>query len=274
MIVFPPVKINLGLYITNKRNDGFHDLETVFYEIPLCDILEIHEKKNSRFISTGLNIPETNAENNLCVKAANLFYEKYNISEIEQAAIHLHKIIPMGAGLGGGSSDAVYTLKSLYAYYDIDFNKKDMFEMSTKLGSDCAFFIDGGAAFASGRGEVLNKIELDLSGYYIVIIKPNVHVSTAQAFANISPKNPPKNWKDELLNTPLDNWKTFLKNDFEESIFPLFPEIKKVKEKLYDKGALFAIMSGSGASVFGVFKSVIDLSNTFPKEYFVWQKQL
>jgi 4-diphosphocytidyl-2-C-methyl-D-erythritol kinase len=276
MIVFPPSKINLGLFVTEKRNDGFHDLETVFLEIPLCDILEVYERKTGKedfFKSTGLNIPDADEKNNLCVKAANLFYKKYQISENLKAGIHLHKIIPMGAGLGGGSADAVYTLKALYKFYQLEENKNDIFEMAVQLGSDCAFFIDGKAQLAKGRGEVLSSFEIDLSDYFIAIVKAPIHVSTALAFSKIKPQKAPLEWTKTLTQSPAD-WKNTIKNDFEESVFQNFKEIADIKQKLYDLGADFSLMSGSGASVFALFKQKPNLENQFPKTYFVWEKKI
>jgi 4-diphosphocytidyl-2-C-methyl-D-erythritol kinase len=276
MIVFPPSKINLGLFVTEKRNDGFHDLETVFLEIPLCDILEVYERKNEKeafFKSTGLSIPDADESNNLCVKAANLFYKKYNISEKSKAGIHLHKIIPMGAGMGGGSADAVYTLKALYKYYDIKENKNDIFEMAIQLGSDCAFFIDGKAQLAKGRGEVLSSFEIDLRAYHIAIVKAPIHVSTAMAFSKIKPQKAPMEWTKVLSQAPFA-WKEIIKNDFEESVFQNFNEIAEIKQKLYDLGADFSLMSGSGASVFGLFKEKPNLENQFPETYFTWEHKL
>jgi 4-diphosphocytidyl-2-C-methyl-D-erythritol kinase len=265
MVSFPHAKINLGLQVIRKRPDGFHDLETCFYPIPWTDILEIIPVKEFQFSSSGLPI-DGDATHNLCVKAYNLLRKDF---EIPPVLIHLHKVIPMGAGLGGGSSDAAFTLRQINQSFDLKIPSAKLAEYAAVLGSDCAFFISDEPKFGTGRGDVLTPISVSLKGKFIVVVKPDIHVSTADAFAGIKPKESAGSLKDFLETNPVSEWKKFLKNDFEETVFKKYPQIENVKQKLYSLGAVYASMSGSGSAVFGLFDKPVNLSNEFsPRSLF------
>ena len=249
MLVFPNAKINIGLNITEKRLDGFHNLETVFYPINLTDILEFVESKDKTiFQNTGLEINISNSDN-LVLKAYYLLKENYKLPELN---IHLHKIIPVGAGLGGGSSDAAFMLTALNTYFELQISDSDLEKYAQQLGSDCPFFIKNKPIFAEGTGNIFTTVNLDLSDYYILIVKPDIHISTKEAFTGINPANPEFNLR-EISNLPVSDFKKTITNDFEETIFKIYPEIKQIKDDLYRAGALYAQMSGSGSAVFGIF---------------------
>ncbi len=256
MVSFPPCKINLGLYILNRRADGYHNISTCFYPVPWTDILEIIPSDTMSFSRTGLSIP---GEDNLCIKAYQLLKKDFDLPPVK---IHLHKIIPIGAGLGGGSSDAAHTLRIINDIFQLGITLDTLHEYASQLGSDCAFFIQDNSMLASGRGEVLSSIPLNLKGHFLAIIKPDIHISTAEAYTGVVPNTPPQALK-EILNKPLSDWKTLLKNDFEDSIFKKYSHIKEIKEKLYSLGAVYASMSGSGSSVYGIFENEISLSQAF-----------
>jgi 4-diphosphocytidyl-2-C-methyl-D-erythritol kinase len=269
MIVFPHCKINLGLRILRKRADGYHDLETVFYPIPLNDVLEAVELKNGEKKSIEFTVSGAEAgepETNLCYKAYQLLKADY--PSLPPLLIHLHKTIPAGAGLGGGSADAAFTLQLLDKKFNLSLSEKKLFEYSLRLGSDCPFFLKRNPAYATGRGEILEDIPVDLSPYKIIIVNPGIHSSTAEAFEKIIPAETTKSVK-QIVQQPISTWKNELINDFELSLFGMFPEIKGIKEKLYDAGALYASMSGSGSSVFGIFHSDAQPEFLFPSSYFV-----
>lgn len=272
MIVYPHSKINLGLHILRKREDGFHDIETLFYPLRLSDALEIIPASDDKteFSSSGIPIPGS-AEGNLCLQAWELLQKHHNIPPVK---IHLHKVIPIGAGLGGGSSDAAFALKLINDLFEADIPEELLFEYATQLGSDCSFFLSGQPALASGRGEILKPFDLSLKGYYLVLVSPPVHVSTAGAYAGINPSMPETSLED-VLALPVKKWKGLLVNDFEHSVFEKHPEIKEIKNQLYESGALYACMSGSGASVFGIFaqKPAGDLNDIF-KDCLVWEEEL
>jgi 4-diphosphocytidyl-2-C-methyl-D-erythritol kinase len=265
MIVFPNAKINLGLNVTERRSDGFHNIETVFYPIKLCDILEIVESENagSTLFNSGIII-NCNTQNNLCIKALQLIKTDFRIPEVN---IYLHKNIPFGAGLGGGSADAANVLIALNKMFDLNISDRKLMQYAAHIGSDCPFFIKNTPQLACGRGEILKDIEIDLSRYYFVLIKPNIFVATAQAYADIKPQQP-KMRISEAVSKPIEEWKYFLKNDFETAIFAQFPEIKEIKAMLYSRGAIYASMSGSGSSVYGIFDNAVDISDLSEK-YFV-----
>jgi 4-diphosphocytidyl-2-C-methyl-D-erythritol kinase len=249
MIVFPNAKINIGLQVLKKRSDHYHELETVFYPIRIYDVLEVIEAKETAFYTTGIPI-DGNVEDNICVKAYYLLAEDYNLPAVE---IHLHKTIPIGAGLGGGSSDAAFMIKALNEKFDLKLSIEKMEGYAKKLGADCAFFIQNKPLFAEGIGTDLSKIALDLSGYYFVIIKPKIHVSTSEAYKSIIPDLKGKKLKKTILE-PIENWKNSVINDFEVAIEKKYPEIGEIKEQLYDLGAIYASMSGSGSALYGIFK--------------------
>lgn len=262
MISFPPCKINLGLNVLEKRSDGYHNLETVFYPIPLNDIVEVIPSNTTEFIASGITIPGEN-NTNLCLKAYELLKSEYNLSPVE---IRLHKVIPTGAGLGGGSADAAYTLRLLNQLFNLQLSIAQLKDYAQQLGSDCAFFIEDKPMLGLGRGEILEPIQLSLKGKFLVLLKPNVHVSTAEAYKGVKPTTAQPRVKDIIENIPLQEWKHILKNDFEESVFQSHPIIRQYKEKLYTAGALYACMSGSGSSVFGIFEKPFD----FKGENLIW----
>jgi len=231
MVAFPPCKINLGLSIIRKRADAYHDIETIFYPVPWTDILEVIPSDKFVFTATGNAIPGKE-EDNLCVRA-------HKILNAPPAKIHLHKIIPAGAGLGGGSSDAAWTLRLLNDVFELKHSKEDLKNYAAQLGSDCAFFIENRPMLGTGRGEILTPVDVDLKGKFIVIIKPDVHVSTTEAYAGVVPKE----------RKPGSEWT----NDFEESVFRKHPILASIKSTLYEAGASYASMSGSGSAVFGIF---------------------
>lgn len=259
MVSFPNAKINLGLNVISKRTDGYHDLETCFYPVDWTDILEIIPSSSFQFSSTGLSI-DGNADSNLVVKAYNLLKIDFDLPPVH---IHLHKIIPMGAGLGGGSADAAFTLQQLNETFSLGQSQGSLENYAAKLGSDCSFFISGMPKLGTGRGEVLSPISVSLKEKFIVIVKPNVHVSTAEAYAGIKPRPSDISVKEVLENKSVSEWKTLLKNDFEESVFAKYPVIAQVKRDLYHHGAVYACMSGSGSSVFGIFEKKVELADRF-----------
>lgn len=258
MVVFPNCKINLGLHITRKRPDGYHELETVFYPVQLKDALEIvhatttqttNETNGIRFTATGLSIPG-NSDSNLCIKAYQLL--KKDFPELPPVQMHLHKVIPMGAGLGGGSSDGAFALKLLNEKFQLKLNTDQLIQYAAQLGSDCPFFILNQPCYGTGRGEILTPIELDLSGHRFVLVHPGIHVSTKWAFEQLTPAKAPRPITD-ILQEPLAQWKDALVNDFEAPILKAYPEIAAIKQALYDDGAAYASMSGSGSTVFGIY---------------------
>jgi 4-diphosphocytidyl-2-C-methyl-D-erythritol kinase len=251
MISFPCAKINIGLNIINKRIDGFHNIETIFYPVGLSDILEIVKSDTFSFTSTGIEL-DSDEQNNLCVKAYQLLKMEYDLTPVK---IHLHKIIPAGAGLGGGSSDAAHTLKTLNIIFELNLSDNRLMECAALLGSDCSFFINSNPSLGTEKGNVLQKINCSLKGYYLILLVPPVHVSTAMAYSKVVPSVPEFYLKD-LHTISVSDWKKYVKNDFEKSVFSQFPEIEKLKNKLYRLGAEYASMSGSGSSVYGLFKEL------------------
>lgn len=257
MIAFPNIKINLGLSITEKRPDGYHNLETVFYPVALEDALEIRTlteaslpeaDKKITLHQYGMEIAG-NPEDNLVAKAYSLLDKEFHLPPVE---IHLYKHIPSGAGLGGGSSDAAFMLKLLNGHFHLNLSEEQLEIYAATLGADCAFFIKNKPIFAEGIGNIFSPIELSLSGYQIMIVKPDVFVSTREAFSNIRPHYPEHPVK-EVIKRPVHEWKETLINDFEASVFPQHPVIGEIKQELYSQGAIYASMSGSGSSVFGLF---------------------
>ena len=257
MIQFPNAKINLGLRIIKKRSDGYHEIETCMYPIPWYDALEIIPSKKFNFQSTGLAI-NTNAENNLITKAYNLLKEAFNIPPVD---VHLHKIIPMGAGLGGGSADAAIMLKLLNAEFELGISPKELKNYAAEIGSDCPFFIDNVPAICTGRGEIMEPIDFTLSGLKLLLVKPNIHISTAEAYANVIPKTPENNLRTIILNPQLLKEQLF--NDFETPIFQQYPTLKEIKNELYKLGAIYASMSGSGSTMYGLFSDIDETKINF-----------
>lgn len=258
MITFPNAKINLGLNIVEKRADGYHNLETIFYPIPVKDALELivpdAPEEKIRLIQSGIQI-DSAAEDNLVVKAYKLLDKDYDLPPVE---VYLRKEIPSGAGLGGGSSDAAFMLKLINDTFKLNIPIEKLEEYAALLGADCAFFIRNKPVFATGIGNIFSPISLSLKDYGLIVVKPDIFVSTREAFANIKPSQPKKSLK-EIILSPVSEWKELMVNDFEKSVFPQFPEIGKIKEELYNKGAIYAAMSGSGSSVFGIFEPKVPL---------------
>ena len=248
MIVYPNAKINLGLNILRKREDGYHDISSIFYPVKECvDILEIVKSERFEFTKSGISIPDGE---NLCEKAWKLLYTDFGIGNVK---IHLHKQISIGAGLGGGSADASFTLKALNKLFELHLTNIQLEKYALKLGADCPFFIDNTTKYAQGIGERMTSIDLDLSNYDIRLVNPDIHISTKEAFSWVVPKSP-EIQVDEIIELPIIEWKGKLKNNFEESVFIKYPTLIDLKDKLYKEGAIYVSMSGSGSVVFGVFK--------------------
>lgn len=269
MVSFPNCKINLGLHILRKRSDGYHDLETVFYPIGLTDILEIIENRYAKtavHLSTSGEPVEGRPANNLCVRAYRLLQKDF--PSLPPMLIHLHKVIPAGAGLGGGSANASFSLQMINEIAGLGLNQQQLLHYAAQLGSDCPFFIINKPCYATGRGEILEEFELDLSAYSIVLVNPGIHVNTGVAFSGIVPARPAYSIK-EILQQPVSQWKYKLQNDFEKTVFKSYGEIVDIKDSLYQQGALYASMSGSGSSVYGIFEKDKVPVPSFPADYFV-----
>ena len=272
MVVFPNAKINLGLRVVQKRTDGFHDIETIFYPIALYDVLEVISDVDNR--ATGAKdisysgIPFPLTSDDLCLRAYNLLKKEF--PKLPQVKMHLHKAVPMGAGLGGGSADASFTLKALNVLFNLALTDEQLLHYSLQLGSDCPFFIINKPAYATGRGDILEPVELDLTPYKFVVINPGIHVNTAGAFAQVVPGATTKTVK-EIAGEPIETWKNMLQNDFEKFIFQTYPEIKAIKQQLYDGGAIYASMSGSGSTVYGIFEKKITVQLNMPAHYHVYE---
>lgn len=269
MLSFPNCKINLGLHILRRREDGFHDLETIFYPLPVTDALEIIRNPDPDnevvYSSSGLNI-DGKEENNLCIKAWKLL--KKDHPALPSIKLHLHKAIPMGAGLGGGSSDGAFTLKMLNEKFELGLATEQLMHYAAELGSDGPFFIPDQPSFASGRGELLETINIDLSHYHIVLVNPGIHVNTGWAFSQLNPALPQKSIRD-IIQQPIISWKDELVNDFERPVMKEYPAIQKIRDELYKMGALFASMTGSGSSVFGIFEEEPNCSSFAADHYFI-----
>ena len=273
MITYPNAKINLGLNIVEKRPDGYHNLETVFYPINLQDALEVNLLEGEEEFSLKVSgVPiEGEPENNLVVKAYRLL--KKNYPEMPAIDIHMYKHIPTGAGLGGGSADAAFMIKLLNEKFKLNLSIEKMEEYAAILGADCAFFIQNKPVFATGIGNIFEPIQLSLKGYYLVLVKPDIFVSTKDAFAHIIPTQPTQSLK-EIIRMPVETWRATMKNDFEDSVFQKFPEIAAIKDKLYDLGAVYASMSGSGSSVYGIFREQVEFVDEIFSGCFCRQRAL
>lgn len=272
MILFPNAKINVGLFVTRRRPDGFHDLETVFYPVDLCDVLEIvpldGRPNVCEFESSGLALDCLPGEN-LVEKAYALLAKDYELPGVH---VHLHKVIPNGAGLGGGSADAAFMLMGLNELFALGLEMEMMERYAAMLGSDCAFFVRNRPVFAYGKGELMENIDFSLNTYKIALVKPQKSVSTAAAYRGITPREAAINLR-QLECLPVQEWEGRVKNDFEESVIPLVPEIEKIKQKLWEMGAVYVSMTGSGSAVFGLFERKIEnLAEAFP-EYFTWMEE-
>lgn len=268
MIYFPNAKINLGLNIVSKREDGYHNLETIFYPLMIKDGLEVIEKDGLRadiFIQEGLQV-DGDLNDNLVMKALRLMRQHYSFPFVE---VHLLKCIPFGAGIGGGSADATFMLRLLNDMFSLGISNNRLAELAVQLGADCPFFVYNTPMYAEGIGEEFHPLNLSLDDYRLVLVKPDVFVSTKDAFSKVKPTAPQMNLR-EVVKYPVSEWRNLMANDFEKSVFPLFPEIHAVKQKMYNLGAVYASMSGSGASVYGLFKEMPDdIESLFENEY-VW----
>ena len=280
MVGFANCKINLGLRVIGKRDDGFHNLETVFYPVNLCDAVEIVKADKLSIQISGINV-DGHISDNLCIEAYKLLAKDFDIPPV---SIYLHKNIPVGAGLGGGSSDAANTIKLLNTLFELNLSLEKMEDYARRLGSDCAFFVQNKPVFANEKGDRFHPIEIYLSKYFILLVKPEVFVNTKYAYSLLSQKN---NYSTELhreyLNTqnsilktitkPISIWKAELVNDFEEPIFEKFPELRSIKEKMYNSGAIYASMSGSGSAMYGIYETEPEIKH-FQNYQFVWAGKL
>jgi 4-diphosphocytidyl-2-C-methyl-D-erythritol kinase len=267
MVVFPNGKINIGLQVVEKRTDGFHNIQSIFYPIKIRDIVEIipsNSDEEITYTQSGLHI-DGNTDNNLCIKAYHLLKRDFN--NLPHIYMHLHKSIPMGAGLGGGSADGAFTLKLLNDKYNLNLLESQLIKYALELGSDCPFFILNQACYATGRGENLKHINLDLSNYKILIINPGIHVNTGWAFSQLTPHHTDIDLI-EAASKPVSVWKNTITNDFEPSVFKMYPAIAELKSHLYEHGALYASMSGSGSSVYGIFDKNFNSEIKIPETYF------
>lgn len=262
MLVYPSCKVNLGLNITSKRPDGYHNIETIFYPVKWSDALEITEGGSSPFELhiSGLKV-NGELEDNIIYKAWKLLTQEAKLPSLK---VHLHKVLPMGAGLGGGSSDAAFFLKLVNKKYDLKLSTEKLTGLARTLGADCAFFIGNKPVFAKGKGDEFEAIHADLGSYYILVVYPDIISNTKEAYDGVQPSTPVISLK-EIINKPVDQWKNLLVNDFEKSIFKKYPFIKELKKKLYEDGALYASLSGSGSSVFGIFKD--EPKTVLPENY-------
>lgn len=267
MITFPNAKINIGLHITARRPDGYHNIETLFYPIALSDVLEIvpSQGNETTLTITGIKV-DGELENNLVMKAYRLLQSKYPLPPVD---IHLHKVIPFGAGLGGGSSDAAFTLKMLRDMFSLQLTNEELAAYASRLGADCPFFIYNSPLIATGIGDEFSNIDFTLNGKHIVLVKPSISVPTAQAYSQVTPRIPDVELCKKVT-TPIASWRNNVVNDFEKSVFAIHPRIAAIKQRLYDMGAEYASMSGSGSSVFGIFNHSCPFTSIFP-DCFVWQ---
>lgn len=265
MILFPPAKINLGLNVLNKREDGYHSIDSVMLPIPLFDVLEIIPADKFSFHASGLSI-SGEIDNNLCVKAYNLLCKEYQFPKVH---ILLHKEIPMGAGMGGGSADAAYVLSGLNKLFNLGISIQKLEYFASQLGSDCPFFIENIPKEVSGRGEILRSIELNLKDYWLVIMNPGIHISTKEAYENIQ-FNRSELLCREIVLADIRNWKNQLKNDFETYAFSKYPILDTLKERFYQQGAIYASMTGSGSTIYGLFekepKNIVEETGVFVRK--------
>lgn len=263
MIVYPNAKINIGLNIVERRADGYHDISTLFYPIKgFCDILEVVIDDNQSepliFSQSGITI-DCDPQSNLCIKAYHLLS---NYHPLPPMKIHLHKIIPIGAGLGGGSADGAFALQTINDLVGKPINSNKLLELALELGSDCPFFVNNTPSIGSGRGEKLMQINLSLDGYYILLVNPGIHVNTGKAYSQSTPKPWDKSL-ELMLKSDIAHWRQNIINDFEKVVFMQYPEIETIKHTMYELGADYAAMSGSGSTVFGIFKTTPNVGNKF-----------
>ena len=265
MLTFPNAKINIGLHIVSKRSDGFHNIESCFYPIDWTDALEIVPAYDFSFQSSGLPIPGSQ-QDNLCKKAYDLISADHTISQVE---MHLLKSIPIGAGLGGGSADAAFTIKAINELFDLKMSISEQLNYARQLGSDCAFFIENKPLYCFNKGDEFEPIHLNLEGKFIYLVNPGLHISTQEAYAGIVPRSSSTDLRT-LLEKPIADWKNHIFNHFEETIFPQHPAIANLKQELYTQGALYASMTGTGSTVYGIFSEEVELSQQF-KSFKTWK---
>lgn len=270
MVVFPNAKINLGLNILRKRADGYHDIASCFVPVPYTDVLEILPAQKFGFTSSGIAIPG-DEKDNLCIKAYQLLQNDFQLPPIQ---IHLHKVIPIGAGLGGGSADASFTLRCLSEMFELYLDDFLLEEYAAKIGSDCPFFIRNEAVMAYGTGTEFVEVKLNWQKPYLVLVTPPIHVATTEAYAGVQPNDSRPDPKEVTEKKPLPEWKELVRNDFETSVFQQYPAIAEIKSKLYEAGATYASMSGSGASVYGIFEQEPLLKGYFSTNDRIWQGQI
>jgi 4-diphosphocytidyl-2-C-methyl-D-erythritol kinase len=268
MISFPNSKINLGLHVKNKREDGFHNIETVFYPIDICEVLEIVKSDRLKIQIYGIAI-DGDINENICMKAYNLLKKDFNLPPV---SIYLHKMIPVGAGLGGGSSDATFTIRLLNNLLELNLDDNKMEFYSRQIGSDCAFFIKNKPVFASGKGDKFRDININLEKHHILLVKPEIHINTQIAYSLIKPDNN-RNSLKEIVEKPVTFWKNELVNDFEKPMFCRYPQLKAIKERLYREGAVYASMTGSGSALYGIFDKE-PKEEVFREYGFVWKGKL
>jgi len=272
MVLFPNAKINIGLNILRKREDGYHDLETLFYPVGLKDALEFAEngKNTVHFHSSGIEL-DIQPEQNIVLKAYRLLQEKQTLPGLD---IHLHKVIPYGAGLGGGSSDAAFFLKSLNEHFELEISKDELKHLAGRLGADCSFFLENTPCYATGKGEILTTVKVSLKGYHLLLVKPPFGVDTKTAYSGVVPRAFPFDFK-EIITGPISGWMDKIRNDFEPLVFAKYPELGAIKGKLEGMGALYASLSGSGSSVYALYdhEPYFNVSD-FPASSFFWHEEL
>ena len=268
MVVFPNAKINIGLHIIEKRPDGFHNISSCFYPVGWADAREIQPADTLTFESSGLAIPGDSASN-LCVKAYHLLARDHALPPV---SIHLLKAVPIGAGLGGGSADAAFTIRALDQLFSLNLSTEQQQHYARQLGSDCAFFIENKPMYCFGKGDEFAEIDLRLTGKWIVLVNPGLHISTAEAYAGVKP-GPPAHDLRAALRQPIATWRHRVVNDFEASLFPAYPILSHYKDILYELGALYASMSGSGSTLYGIFENQVEIPNNFGVSK-VWKGEL
>jgi 4-diphosphocytidyl-2-C-methyl-D-erythritol kinase len=271
MILFPNAKINIGLYITEKRTDGYHNLETIFYPVGMSDILEIQKNREGPgiFNTTGLPIPASR-EGNLCLRAEQLIRQHYSIPRVN---FHLHKIIPCGAGLGGGSSDGSFTLKALDQMFQLNMGKEALKNTAGQIGSDCPFFIDNQPSFAWEKGNQTEPVHTPLKGHFLLLVIPDIPIKTQTAYLHVKPRKRNRSLKEIVQQEPVKNWNKLVINDFEAGLLEEYPRIKRIKQILLEKGALFASLSGSGSALYGIFAQEPAVGKELAK-YTTWTEEL
>lgn len=267
MLVFPNAKINLGLNIIRKRQDGYHELETCFYPVSWKDMLEAVPSVAQSMSLSGIELPDDGI--NIVEKAYQLLNKDYPLPAVK---IHLHKIIPIGAGLGGGSADAAFALRLFNDLFELGLTDETLMHYATQLGADCAFFIKNKPTLAGGIGEQLTEVDVSLRGKSLLLVYPGIHISTKEAYARVIPGEPKHSIKNTLTKKPITDWQYYLINDFENALFARYPELPKIKQTLYDHGALFASMSGSGSCMYGIFDKLPDID--FDPNFKIWSEYL